>query len=48
MTGEAGEDINCRCTVRPEVMDISPKLRRDRERGVVPYQTYTEWKKEHV
>lgn len=45
LTGVAEEDINCRCTVIPIVIDAGPRLRRDRERGIVPYQTYAEWKK---
>ncbi len=41
----AGNRINCRCRVRYEVEGFAPVLRRTRDRGLVPYQTYTEWAK---
>ena len=41
------ESINCRCRVRFEVEGYSPQLRRTREQGLIPYQTYTEWEKEY-
>jgi uncharacterized protein with gpF-like domain len=43
----AGERINCRCNLRPEIAGYSPSLRRTRDGGVVPYQTYDEWKVSH-
>jgi SPP1 gp7 family putative phage head morphogenesis protein len=39
------EDINCRCVIRAEVLGFSPKVRRVRGEGEVPYKTYEEWKK---
>lgn len=44
----AGERINCRCRTRFELGgegDYGPILRRSREDGVIPYQTYGEWEK---
>ena len=37
------ERINCRCTLRYEVSGLAPIVRRDRESGVIPYQTFNEW-----
>ena len=45
LTGVAAEDINCRCTIRPQVGELAPELRRDRERGIVPFENYNEWQK---
>ena len=39
----AGERISCRCRLRGNIEDYSPALRRTREDGVMPYQTYKEW-----
>lgn len=42
MMGDAGEDINCRCTTVPVVGDVAPELRLiDGEHK--PYRTYTQW-----
>lgn len=38
--------INCRCTTRIDVDGLTPLLRRTREDGVVPYQTYSTWSKD--
>jgi uncharacterized protein with gpF-like domain len=43
----AGERINCRCRIRYEVEGYSPQIRRTREQGIIPYQTYPEWVKEY-
>jgi hypothetical protein len=43
----AGERINCRCSERFEVEGYSPQLRRTRDQGLIPYQTYPEWKKNY-
>jgi len=43
----AGERIQCRCDVRFEIADLAPELRRSKEEGVIPYQTYPEWKEDH-
>jgi hypothetical protein len=41
----AGERINCRCRIRYEVEGYSPQIRRTREQGIIPYQTYPDWVK---
>ena len=41
----AGEAINCRCRMRYEIEGYSPQVRRTREQGLIPYQTYTDWVK---
>ena len=43
MTGIAEHDINCRCTVIGYVKDYEPKVRRAREEGTIPYQSYHEY-----
>jgi len=43
----AGERIHCRCRLRFQVEGYSPLLRRTREQGVIPYQTYDVWKNEY-
>ena len=40
----AEERINCRCRLRFEIEGFDPGLRRTREDGVLPYQTYDQWK----
>ena len=40
----AAERIHCRCRERFQVEGYSPQLRRSREQGVIPYQTYDKWK----
>jgi uncharacterized protein with gpF-like domain len=35
--------INCRCGIRMEIDGYSPQLRRSRDEGVIPYQTYDQW-----
>jgi SPP1 gp7 family putative phage head morphogenesis protein len=42
--GVSAEDINCRCSHIYVVEGLEPKLRRSREDGIIPYQTYKEWK----
>lgn len=42
-SGVAEFDINCRCTIRPQVGDLSPSVRRIRDEGIQPYQTFSEW-----
>jgi len=41
----AGLRINCRCHLRAQVKGYEPPLRRTRDQGIIPYQTYTEWSK---
>jgi hypothetical protein len=43
----AGVRINCRCSERFEVKGLSPKLRRSREEGIIPYQTYHDWQAQY-
>lgn len=42
----ASERINCRCRLRGEIEGYSPQLRRTRDSGLIPYQTYSEWARE--
>lgn len=42
--GIAEEDINCHCTVRPEIEGYGPELRRVRGEGVIPYSNFNEWR----
>lgn len=46
-TGNAGDDINCRCTVTPVVDGLSPEVRRIKGEGVKPYKPFSEWATEH-
>jgi hypothetical protein len=39
----AGERCNCRCRIRAEILGYPPQLRRDKENGIIPYQTYEDW-----
>jgi len=43
----AGQRINCRCHMRFEIDGYSPQLIRTRENGIIPFQTYEEWKKNY-
>lgn len=43
LSGEPEEDINCRCTLIYQIEGLAPELRRIRDEGVQPYQTYNEW-----
>ncbi len=43
-SGIASEDINCRCYVDYRVDDLPPDVRRARDEGIIPYQTYNEWR----
>lgn len=42
--GIAEEDINCHCTVRPEIDGYAPELRRIRGVGLVKYSDFEKWK----
>ena len=53
LTGEARQDINCRCTVRGEIEGFGPKVRRAREvegktGEIRSYTTYNKWKKGRI
>jgi len=43
-SGVAAFDVNCRCRKRAQVKGFPPDERYVRGDGVVPYQTYQEWK----
>lgn len=43
---DASERINCRCTMIFELEGFEPTIRRSREDGIIPYQTYSEWKED--
>lgn len=43
----AAERCNCRCTTRFEIEGFAPEIRRSREDGLIPQQTYKEWKEDH-
>lgn len=45
LSGSASGDINCRCTIRAEVVGFTPQARRAREDGIIPQQTYQQWAK---
>jgi hypothetical protein len=38
---------NCRCGIRMDIEGYSPELRRSREQGIIPYQTYSDWESEN-
>lgn len=42
----ADERSSCRCDARFEVDGFEPQIRRSREDGLIPYQTYPEWVKD--
>lgn len=46
LSGVPSFDINCRCRVSARIDDYSPKVRRSREDGVIPYQTFEQWAKD--
>lgn len=39
----ASNRINCRCRLRFEVSGLSPALRRVKDKGIIPYQSYDKW-----
>lgn len=41
--GVAREDINCRCDAVDEIVGFPPEVRRVRDEGIQPYQTFREW-----
>jgi hypothetical protein len=43
LLGDASEDINCRCSLRYEVMGMKSSVRREGRGGIIPYTTYKEW-----
>jgi hypothetical protein len=40
---DAGMRVNCRCSMRFELEGFSPTIRRSREDGIIPYQSYRDW-----
>lgn len=43
----AAQRIFCRCRLRFEIEGYSPQLRRTRDQGIIPYQTYEQWEKNY-
>ena len=41
------EQINCRCRLTFEIEGYAPQVRRSREQGILPYQTYNQWVAEY-
>ena len=39
----AEQRCNCRCRIRMDIAGYSPELRRTRENGLIPYQSYADW-----
>ena len=39
----AEQRIQCRCKIRMEIEGYAPQLRRTRDQGIIPYQTYDAW-----
>lgn len=39
----ASERINCRCSERFELAGLEPTIRRSKDDGLLPYQTYDDW-----
>jgi len=46
--GSASSDINCRCTIISIIEGYTPKLRRARGEGVIPYTNYNDWKEGRI
>ena len=44
LTGEASQDINCRCREVATIEGFEPEFKRVRGEGVVPYEGFEEWK----
>lgn len=42
-TLSAENTVNCRCTTRFEIEGYEPALRRTRDAGLIPQQTFSEW-----
>lgn len=43
MFSDPAETINCRCSTYDVIDDILPSVRRIRDEGLQPYQTWTDW-----
>jgi hypothetical protein len=43
----AAQRCNCRCRIRMDIEGYSPELRRTRENGLIPYQTYEQWQENY-
>ena len=48
LTGEASDDINCRCTSEAEIVGYTPGFRRARGEGVIPQEDFDDWKRERL
>lgn len=40
----AGNSVNCRCVMRFEIVGYEPQLRRTREDGLIPHQSFPAWR----
>lgn len=45
-SGVASFDIRCRCRIRGQLKGYGPEVRRMRDKGIKPYETYSDWAKE--
>lgn len=45
-SGIAGQDIQCRCDVNPQIEGYAPEVRRIRDEGIQPYTTFKDWAQE--
>ena len=43
LSGQASQDINCRCISVPSLAGFTPEVRRIRDEGIQPYQTFPQW-----
>ena len=48
LSGVAEHDINCRCDVIVNVAGYEPEFRRARGEGIIPYQSYHQWKSARI
>lgn len=46
--GSAANIINCRCSHRVKIIDFKSSWGRNQKEGVIPQQTYEEWKTERI
>jgi SPP1 gp7 family putative phage head morphogenesis protein len=43
LSNVAAEDINCRCRLIEVIEGFEPELRRARDEGIIPYQSFNDW-----
>lgn len=46
--GVPEEDIHCRCSIRAKVEDFQPPSSREQGEGVIPQDSYEEWKADRI